>query len=292
MNERVMRDINSRRVFERPVDTSEWVPEITIDRVTDSGVCAGDDEKLAEMLFDNCFDAIKSMFETDPDETKNEPARCTHDNVRVHEKDGCESCFDCGESFVVLTSETQWMDGFRDGTHCVRRKHIYERRTYFLTNLRGFFAQTNIRTPPAYIITWAKSQSAKDGRELLECMKNAPVEIRKSLDLPRHYKHAPSIFQFMGECTPDLLFDDTEQKVMRLYDGCSRAFDELKTEFKRKSFFNKYYVMWQLLNLVGVERRILDRIPAMRMKSKTDAHDDDWRRICEYLGWKFVPFDG
>lgn len=282
--DKTLRDVHAHTPYRRgAIDAPNSL--VSLESVTKHKLFHDDEEKLATFLLSNCMEDIAAMFTHDSDP---EPG-CAHVDIRPNEREGCESCADCGETFATLLSETGWMDGVREGTHTVARKHLYDRKAYFRNNLRCLFAQSNARQAPPEVLRWAREQQASDGRQLLDKMKRAPKSVRDELRLPRFYKIAHTIQQDVTNEKTTELFANTEDLILHMYDGCLNAFVSVRDEFGRRSFLNKFYVMRQLLRLVHMSDEVLSMVPQMRMKSKIREHDTIWRRVCEYLNWQYAP---
>lgn len=250
------------------------------------GLFRDNPERHANFILDNCIDDLRDMLYGDTKEEEDDT--CEHSIIEDC-SNGMDVCEDCGESFKAIINEYSWMDGFISGTHSVSKKHLYKRKTYFLSALRNLFVQSRAATAPKLVVQWARVQQARTAAELLKRMKGAPKLVRTSLKLAKYYRVVHALFNEAEHVRITGIRTDTEDLIMHMYDGCLNAFVATRQQHNRSSFPNKYYVMYQLMRLAKLPISVLNEVPRMSMKSKILEHDEMWSSICENINWPFVP---
>ena len=71
-------------------------------------------------------------------------------------------------------------------------------------------------------------------------------------------------------------------------------FDELQTPYSkfcpddRVNFLNYYYTIYKLCELLK-QHQYLNKLPMLKDREKIIEQDAIWKKICEYLNWRFIP---
>lgn len=249
---------------------------------------AHDDHMLATFLLENCVDDIRDMIHS-TDRVVTQPAPCPHTHLQEDQTNGTDICTACGVCFQRLHYDTSWVDGFLEGTSSTVPRHLYKRKTYFLSHLRNLFSQSRARPAPWLVVHWARAQHPVSPTHLLDRMKHAPRSVRTAYRLPHYYRLVHSIYYTATRTRSPTMRSDMEDRIMHMYDGCLTAFVQVRKAHNRSSFPNKYYVMRQLLRLVHAPDAILDMVPVMCMQRKVREHDTLWQDICRIHHWPFQP---
>lgn len=262
----------------------------TLDSLSAINPFRHNEDMLATFLLENCVDDIRAMIRsTSPIPTNPQPTPCPHALLQDDQKNGIDICTACGKCFQRLHYDTSWVDGFLDGTSSAVPRHLYKRKTYFLSNLRNLFSQSRARPAPWLVVKWARNKKPTSATHLLDCMKRAPRAVRTAYRLPQYYRLVHSIYHTATGTRSPTMRSDMEDRIMHMYDGCLTAFVRVRKDHNRSSFPNKYYVMRQLLTLVHAPPAILDMVPVMCMQRKIQEHDRLWEDMCHIHHWPFHP---
>ena len=288
--ERIRKATNRRRVPYTHTNAAGRVQEHTLDsiaRAPRGNPFAGNDGALAAFLLENCIDDIRAMMDETP--TSPQPTPCPHATLRDDQINGTDVCEACGMCFARLHYDTSWVDGYMDGTSSCATRHLYKRKTYFLSHLRNLFSQSRARPAPWLVVHWARRQRPASPTLLLHRMKHAPRAVRTALRLPHYYRLVHAIYHAATGTRSPAMRSDMEDHIMHMYDGCLTAFVKVRQAHNRSSFPNKYYVMRQLLRLVHAPDSILAMVPVMCMQRKIREHDLLWKDMCDVHHWTFHP---
>lgn len=111
----------------------------------------------------------------------------------------------------------------------------------------------------------------------------------KRLGLSRFYDNASLIRNLIVGKTTDTIPSGIESQLLHMFIAIQKPFDDV-CERGRKNMLRYGYISYKLLELMGDEGQpYLHLFPLLKSKSKLAAHDATWKRICNSVGWKFIP---
>ena len=82
--------------------------------------------------------------------------------------------------------------------------------------------------------------------------------------------------------TPEL-----EEKLCNLFIQIQSPYSKFCPE-DRVNFLNYYYTIYKLCELIN-QRDFLLHFPMLKDRDKRIEQDEIWKKICNELGWKFIP---
>jgi hypothetical protein len=112
-------------------------------------------------------------------------------------------------------------------------------------------------------------------------------EILKKLKCREAYEHVVLITcRLQGQPTP-VFTRETLEKLRRMFDAVQRPF-ERHCPPDRNNFLSYLYTLYKFLELLGAYS-LLPFFCLLKGAAKLRRQDSIWRKICEDLGWEFIP---
>ena len=136
------------------------------------------------------------------------------------------------------------------------------------------------------IIEKIKLQIKKERLDISEISNEKTKDILKKLGYNKYYEHINFIKSKLG-IKPPIMTPELEETLCNL-------FDELQTPYSkfcpddRVNFLNYYYTIYKLCELLN-QNQYLQKLPMLKDREKIIEQDAIWKKICEYLNWKFIP---
>ncbi len=101
----------------------------------------------------------------------------------------------------------------------------------------------------------------------------------------KHYEDSTLIYSTLtGTKSPDISMYETE--LLSKFEQAEAVYEKVKDPDRTNSL-NVYYKLMKLLQIVGYVCKIED-FDIMK-RDKITEHDETWEKICQYLGWPFIP---
>lgn len=135
------------------------------------------------------------------------------------------------------------------------------------------------------IIQKIKLQIKKERLDVSEISNEKTKDILKKLGYNKYYEHITFIKSKLG-IKPPIMSPELEDTLCNL-------FDELQTPYSkfcpddRVNFLNYYYTIYKLCELLN-QKQYLPLLPMLKDREKIIEQDAIWKKICEYLNWKFI----
>ena len=209
---------------------------------------------------------------------------CNSENISELLNDGILYCNDCNTIEFILTDNER--PSYRDPP-----KEI----SYFSYNRINHFNE------------WINQTQGKETTEIpeevfdkiyLELKKNkidnmATLDydkiksILKKIKINKYYEHIPYILnRITGKINPQLN-PELEEKLRNMFKEIQVPFLKHSPQ-NRKNFLSYSYVLHKFLELLG-EDKYLEYFPLLKSREKLHQQEQTWKKICEELGWKFIP---
>jgi len=112
-------------------------------------------------------------------------------------------------------------------------------------------------------------------------------EILKRLRINKFYEHTSHIINKLSGMPMPHLSPELEEKLRTM-------FKQIQTPFlkwappNRKNFLSYSFVLHKFIQLLEKDE-YLPSFPLLKSREKLLAQDRIWERICEELGWQFIP---
>ena len=163
--------------------------------------------------------------------------------------------------------------------------YAYKRINHFKEILAQFQGKETTQIP-LDVIENIKLQIKKERIEI-ELITNAKTkEILKKLGYNKYYEHIPFIKDKLG-IKPPIMSPELEETLCNLFIEIQAPYSQACPDY-RINFLNYYYVLYKFFELLG-ETQYLQDIPLLKDREKLIEQDEIWKKICNILGWEFIP---
>ena len=162
--------------------------------------------------------------------------------------------------------------------------YAYKRINHFREILSQFQAKESTDIP-VEIIEHIKSQIKKERIKLDNLTNKKTKEILKKLGYNKYYEHIPFIKDKLG-IKPPIMTPHLEETLCNLFMDIQIPYAKYCPN-DRVNFLNYYYTLYKLCELLG-ENQYLKYFPMLKDQKKIEQ-DDIWKKICNELGWSFIP---
>jgi hypothetical protein len=158
-----------------------------------------------------------------------------------------------------------------------------------INHLREILAQFQAKETtyiPDEVFENIKHQIKKERIELKDLTNKKTKDILKNLGYNKFYEHIPYIKDKLG-IKPPVMSSDLEGQLCNLFMEIQKPYAKYCPK-DRVNFLNYYYTLFKLCELLN-QRKFLPYFPMLKDREKRIEQDQIWKKICEELGWKFIP---
>lgn len=117
-----------------------------------------------------------------------------------------------------------------------------------------------------------------------------PLKIKsilKKLRLAKYYEHGPHILNKLNGLPSPHLPPELEDRLRQMF--CQIQVPFLKhAPPARRNFLSYAFVLHKMVQLLGHDEYLCN-FPLLRSREKLNAQDTIWRKICQEVGWDFIP---
>lgn len=158
----------------------------------------------------------------------------------------------------------------------------YKRMNHLSEWLNHFQARETTRVPLSVI------QQVRDAlpanQEL--CFRTVNQTVR-ALKIPRYYDHAMQIYCQISGSDPIRLDPQTEERIRLMFMRIQQPFIKHHPP-GRKNFLSYPYVVFKMLQLLG-SVDVLPYVSLLKGEVVLMQQEDTWQKICNDVGWRFIP---
>jgi hypothetical protein len=86
---------------------------------------------------------------------------------------------------------------------------------------------------------------------------------------------------------PPRLTPAQEEKCRQMFKDIQEPYEKFRLQ-KRKNFFSYPYCLYKFMQILNLND-YLKFFPMLKDQKKLKLMDDVWKKICEELGWEFIP---
>lgn len=112
-------------------------------------------------------------------------------------------------------------------------------------------------------------------------------EILKEMRLAKYYNHIAYILSKITGKQPPTLKKETEEYLKSLFKDIEKSFEKNKQP-NRTNFPSYHYILHKMFEYLNLSS-FLDYAPLPLDNEKILLQDELWKKICEDIGWKFIP---
>ena len=207
---------------------------------------------------------------------------CREGEVVVVECEGMQICTACSRSFPYLVENDKPSYKEPPKEVCF---YAYKRINHFREILAQFQAKETTQIPRE-VLESVRQQVKKERIGLDQLTNKKAKDILKKLGYNKYYEHIPFIKDKLG-IKPPIMNSDLEDTLCRLFMEIQAPYAKYCPD-DRVNFLNYYYTVYKLCELLQQDQ-FLPFFPMLKDREKRIEQDDIWKKICNELGWEFVP---
>ena len=163
--------------------------------------------------------------------------------------------------------------------------YAYKRINHFREILAQFQAKETTQIPDE-VIENIIQQIKKERIDLSHMTNRRTKEILKKLGYNKYYEHIPFIKDKLG-IKPPIMSSELENTLCNLFMDIQGPYAKYCPD-DRVNFLNYYYTVYKLCELLN-QHHFLPYFPMLKDREKRIEQDVIWKKICEELGWEYVP---
>ena len=210
---------------------------------------------------------------------------CDRCNIAREElsEEGILVCPKCGsEEYMLVVSD---FPSFRDPPK-ERNNYAYKKINHLNEILNQFQAKESTIIPEEVmheVICEIKKRRIQNIAELTEI---GMREILKKLNRSKYYEHATHILSRLNGNPPPTITPEIEEKIRAMFQEIQAPF-LLYCPDDRTNFLSYSYILYKFFELLELDEYKL-YFPLLKSRDRLIAHDQIWKKICEYLRWEFI----
>lgn len=266
---------SSSALSSKPVDNNTFMKYLAPNISNDSG-------PSRKQMFDEYVSRMKLGAVT---ETNVDTEHCNRCNVARDEiaSEGILVCPMCGsEEYMMVVSD---FPSFRDPPK-ERNNYAYKKINHLNEILNQFQAKESTIIPDEImneVVCEIKKRRIQNIAEL--CEKDIR-EILKKLNRSKYYEHAAHIVSRLNGNPPPTITPEIEEKIRAMFQDIQAPF-LLYCPNDRTNFLSYSYILYKFFELLELDDYKV-YFPLLKSRDRLIAHDQIWKKICDYLKWEFI----
>jgi hypothetical protein len=261
-----------------PADQNTFVKYLTQTTQDTSTVSKKDlyDEFTTRMKINTGVEITEKTYTTE---------HCDRCNIAREElsEEGILVCPKCGsEEYMLVVSD---FPSFRDPPK-ERNNYAYKKINHLNEILNQFQAKESTIIPDEVmheVICEIKKRRIQNIAELTEI---AMREILKKLNRSKYYEHATHILSRLNGNPPPTITPEIEEKIRTMFQEIQAPF-LLYCPDDRTNFLSYSYILYKFFELLDLDEYKV-YFPLLKSRDRLIAHDQIWKKICDYLKWEFI----
>jgi hypothetical protein len=261
-----------------PADQNTFVKYLTQTTQDTSTVSKKDlyDEFTTRMKINTGVEITEKTYTTE---------HCDRCNIAREElsEEGILVCPKCGsEEYMLVVSD---FPSFRDPPK-ERNNYAYKKINHLNEILNQFQAKESTIIPDEVmheVICEIKKRRIQNIAELTEI---AMREILKKLNRSKYYEHATHILSRLNGNPPPTITPEIEEKIRAMFQEIQAPF-LLYCPDDRTNFLSYSYILYKFFELLDLDEYKV-YFPLLKSRDRLIAHDQIWKKICDYLKWEFI----
>jgi len=236
-------------------------------------------------LYDEFTTRMKINTGVDITEKTYTTEHCDRCNIAREElsEEGILVCPKCGsEEYMLVVSD---FPSFRDPPK-ERNNYAYKKINHLNEILNQFQAKESTIIPDEVmheVICEIKKRRIQNIAELTEI---AIREILKKLNRSKYYEHATHILSRLNGNPPPTITPEIEEKIRTMFQEIQAPF-LLYCPDDRTNFLSYSYILYKFFELLDLDEYKV-YFPLLKSRDRLIAHDQIWKKICDYLKWEFI----
>ncbi len=210
---------------------------------------------------------------------------CVQCNVAREEisSEGILVCPRCGsEEYALVVSD---FPSFRDPPK-EKNNYAYKKINHLNEILNQFQAKESTVIPEDVmneVILEIKKRRVTNIADLTE---EDIRQILKKLNRSKYYEHRAHILSRLNGNPPPTITPEIEEKIRAMFQDIQAPF-LLYCPNDRTNFLSYSYILYKFFELLELDEYKI-YFPLLKSRDRLIAHDQIWKKICDYLSWEFI----
>ena len=236
-------------------------------------------------LFDEYASRMKLNTGESSEIKKAVTEHCDRCNIAREEigDEGILVCPTCGsEEYMLVVSD---LPSFRDPPK-ERNNYAYKKINHLNEILNQFQAKESTIIPNEVmneVVLEIKKRRIQNVAELTE---KDMREILKKLNRSKYYEHATHIISRLNGNPPPTITPEIEEKIRAMFQEIQAPF-LIYCPDDRTNFLSYSYILYKFFELLELDEYKV-YFPLLKSRDRLIAHDQIWKKICDYLKWEFI----
>lgn len=259
-----------------PKDAHTFLKYFTTDIPVDTGMSRKQmfDEYVQRMRLSNGSEVVQLMTE-----------HCQQCNVAREEisSEGILVCPRCGsEEYALVVSD---YPSFRDPPK-ERNNYAYKKINHLNEILSQFQAKESTIIPDDVMNEVILEIRKRRISNIADLTEEDIRQILKKLNRSKYYEHRAHILSRLNGNPPPTITPEIEEKIRAMFQDIQAPF-LLYCPNDRTNFLSYSYILYKFFELLELDEYKIF-FPLLKSRDRLIAHDQIWKKICDYLQWEFI----
>ena len=236
-----------------------------------------------KQMFDEYIQRMK--LSTGPDATQQLTEHCLACNTAREEisSEGILVCPKCGsEEYALVVSD---FPSFRDPPK-ERNNYAYKKINHLNEILNQFQAKESTIIPEDVMHEVILEIRKRRINNIADLGEEDIRQILKKLGRSKYYEHRAHILSRLNGNPPPTITPEIEEKIRAMFQEIQAPF-LLYCPDDRTNFLSYSYILYKFFELLELDEYKVF-FPLLKSRDRLIAHDQIWKKICEYLQWEFI----
>lgn len=232
------------------------------------------DEYVQRMKLAPSADAVQMLTE-----------HCVGCNVAREEisSEGILVCPRCGsEEYALVVSD---FPSFRDPPK-ERNNYAYKKINHLNEILNQFQAKESTVIPEDVMNEVILEIRKRRISNIADLSEDDIRQILKKLGRSKYYEHRAHILSRLNGNPPPTITPEIEEKIRTMFQEIQAPF-LLYCPDDRTNFLSYSYILYKFFELLELDEYKVF-FPLLKSRDRLIAHDQIWKKICDYLNWEFI----
>jgi uncharacterized Zn finger protein (UPF0148 family) len=210
---------------------------------------------------------------------------CSNCNTAREEitSEGTLVCPKCGsEEYALVVSD---FPSFRDPPK-ERNNYAYKKINHLNEILNQFQAKESTVIPEDVMNEVILEIRKRRIANIADLTEEDIRQILKKLNRSKYYEHRAHILSRLNGNPPPTITPEIEEKIRTMFQEIQAPFI-LYCPNDRTNFLSYSYILYKFFELLELDEYKV-YFPLLKSRDRLIAHDQIWKKICDYLQWEFI----
>jgi uncharacterized Zn finger protein (UPF0148 family) len=197
--------------------------------------------------------------------------------------EGTLVCPKCGsEEYALVVSD---FPSFRDPPK-ERNNYAYKKINHLNEILNQFQAKESTVIPEDVMNEVVLEIRKRRITNIADLTEEDIRQILKKLNRSKYYEHRAHILSRLNGNPPPTITPEIEEKIRAMFQDIQAPF-LLYCPNDRTNFLSYSYILYKFFELLELDEYKV-YFPLLKSRDRLIAHDQIWKKICDYLQWEFI----